>query len=176
MQQRPELVLIAALAVRDRLIGDGMELPWHIPEDLRRFKRLTSGHPILMGRRTFESLLHQMGKPLPGRRHLVLTSEPEAFMRKHAGHAAQVEAFSGADEALAAAQGAERVFIGGGASVYAELLERADRWELTLVEGEHAGDTHFPPYEHLLGERFVVTSEEAHEGDPAFRFVTAVRS
>ncbi|MEO1728387.1 MAG: dihydrofolate reductase, partial [Bacteroidota bacterium] len=71
----PEIVLIAALAERDRLIGDGLDLPWHIPADLKRFKRLTVGHPLVMGRRTFESLVHQFGGPLPKRANVVLTRD-----------------------------------------------------------------------------------------------------
>jgi len=70
-----EIVLIAAVAEANRVIGDGKELPWHLPEDLARFKRLTRGHPLLMGRRTFQSIVHQFGGPLPERRHLVLTRE-----------------------------------------------------------------------------------------------------
>lgn len=172
----PEIVLIAALAQRDRLIGDGMELPWNLPQDLQRFKRLTSGHPLIMGRRTFESLLHQMGRPLPGRKHLVLTSDPPGFHRQHAAYAAQVRAYRTPDEALEAAHWSRRVFIGGGASVYEAFLERADRWELTIVEGQHYGDTYFPPYEHLLGGTFEITATEKHpESDPPFRFVTAER-
>lgn len=65
--------MIAALAEKNRVIGRDGRLPWHLPEDLRRFKRLTMGHPLLMGRKTFESLLEEFGGPLPGRRHLVLS-------------------------------------------------------------------------------------------------------
>ena len=77
----PEIVVVAAVAeapgaAGDRLIGDGLELPWHIPADLERFKAMTLGHPLVMGRRTFESLLHQFGGPLPGRETVVLTRHP----------------------------------------------------------------------------------------------------
>ena len=70
----PKIVIIAAVAEQDRLIGKGLDLPWRLPEDLKRFKRLTMGHPLVMGRRTFESLVHQFNGPLPGRRLVVLTS------------------------------------------------------------------------------------------------------
>lgn len=166
MQPRPEIVLIAAVAERNRVIGRGMELPWHLPGDLRHFKRLTEGHPLLMGRRTFESIVHQFGGVLPGRRHLVLTSRPRL-----PGYP-EVETFGDAEAALAAVADRPRVFIGGGQAVYEQFLPRADRLELTLVAGDYEGDTYFPPYEHLVGSTFVQVGEEPHDG---YRFVTYVR-
>ena len=180
----PELVVVAAVADApgrpgDRLIGDGLDLPWHLPADLRRFKAMTLGHPLVMGRRTFESLLHQFGGPLPGRATVVLTRDPASVAHPGITVATSVEA------ALAAFPDAAQVFIGGGAAVYAAVLgagERlADRLELTFVEGDFAGDTVFPPYRHLLAEHggpFVRTFAERHEsadGRPAFRFETFVR-
>lgn len=162
----PEIVIIAAVAESNRVIGRGNDLPWHLPEDLKRFKRLTEGHPMIMGRRTFESIIHQFGAPLPNRRLLVVTSKGRL---EHYPH---IEAFTSIDEALAAASNAERVFIGGGATIYEQFLERADRLELTLVEGEYEGDTFFPPYEHLIGSLFKQTFEERHDG---FRFITFKR-
>ena len=185
----PEVVVIAAVAASDRLIGDGLELPWHIPADLKRFKALTSGWPLVMGRRTFESLLHQFGGPLPNRENVVLTRHPTRV--DHPG----IHVYSSIPAALDAFARSERVFIGGGAGVYGSVLGAdpgsspgqapgeilADRLELTLVEGEFSGDTYFPPYAHLLAENggpFELTAEEAHpaeDGRPAFRFVTYVR-
>jgi dihydrofolate reductase len=178
----PELVVIAAVAEGNRVIGREMELPWHLPEDLRRFKRLTLGHPLVMGRRTFESLVHQFGGPLPGRENAVLTSDPEAVRALADG--AQVEPFGSLDAALEAYADRERAFLGGGASVYKAALDTsegaplADRLELTLVEGSFEGDTFFPPYEHLLGtwyRREGVEQHSAEGGRPAFRFETWVR-
>ena len=180
-----ELVVVAAVAdapgqPSDRLIGDGLDLPWHLPADLRRFKAMTLGHPLVMGRRTFESLLHQFGGPLPGRETVVLTHHPVSV--SHPG----IHVVSSVEAALAAVPDAERVFIGGGASVYADVLgagrHLADRLELTFVEGTFDGDTFFPPYRHLLAEHggpFVRTFAERHEaedGRPAFRFETFVRA
>ena len=162
----PEIVIIAAVGAKDRLIGRGLELPWHIPEDLKRFKRLTLGHPLLMGRRTFQSLVEQFGGPLPGRRNIVITRS--LTYRAPDG----IEVVHSVDAALAAVAGAERVFVGGGASIYAHFLSVADRMELTLVDGDHEGDVFFPPYEHLVGPLYEVTETEEHEG---FRFVTYVR-
>ena len=163
----PEVVLIAAVAEDNRVIGRGGSLPWHLPEDLRRFKRLTTGHPVLMGRRTFTSVVDRLGGPLPDRRNVVLTSA--GALPGHPG----VEAYPSVEEALEALADEEVVFVAGGASVYRQLLPRADRLELTLVEGEWEGDTFFPPWEHLVGEDFQVTREAERDG---YRFVTLERT
>lgn len=158
-----EIIIIAAVAKENRVIGKGMDLPWHIPEDLRRFKSLTSGHPILMGRNTFESLVHQFGGPLKGRRNLVLSSDtswPEYD---------NVEVFSSVSAALGAVRDAECVFIGGGASIYGTFLEKADRLELTLVDGAPEGDVRFPEWEHLVGSMYRETVRDERDG---FAFVT----
>ncbi len=181
----PEVVVVAAVAdapgtPADRLIGDGMDLPWHLPADLRRFKALTTGWPLVMGRRTFESLLHQFGGPLPNRENVVLTRHPASV-----GHPG-IHVYGGLAEAVEAFADRERVFIGGGAGVYASALDdegpaRADRLELTFVEGTFSGDTFFPPYRHLLAENggpFHREGQERHPaeaGRPAFRFETLVR-
>lgn len=181
----PEIVVIAAVAEApghpaDRLIGAGMDLPWHLPTDFRRFKALTTGWPLVMGRRTFESLLHQNGGPLPNRENVVLTRHPA-----HVDHPG-IHVYGGLAEAVGAFADRERVFIGGGAGVYGAVLDeagpvRADRLELTLVEGAFEGDTFFPPYRHLLEENggpFRLDARERHpaaDGRPAFRFDTYVR-
>jgi dihydrofolate reductase len=162
----PEIVIIAAVAEKDRLIGKGLDLPWRLPEDLKRFKRLTMGHPLVMGRRTFESLVHQFGGPLPGRRLVVLTSQgPFADYP-------DVETYPSIDAAMAALADTETVFIGGGSTIYEQFLPVADRLELTLVEGDYEGDAYFPPFEHLVGPIFEVAEEDRRDG---FRFVTYVR-
>ncbi len=162
----PEIVLIAAVAEENRVIGKDRDLPWHISEDLQRFKRLTTGHPLLMGRRTFESILHQFGGPLLQRRNVVLTSQgPFADYP-------EVETYASVDEAMAALAREARIFIGGGARIYAQFLPLADLLELTLVEGRYEGDTFFPAFEHLVGPVFEVAAEDRREG---FRFVTYVR-
>ncbi|WP_022834847.1 dihydrofolate reductase [Salisaeta longa] len=162
----PDIVLIAAVAEENRVIGKDKDLPWHLPEDLKRFKRLTTGHPLLMGRHTFESVVHQFGGPLPNRRMMVLTTQglPDY---------PDIETYSSIDAAMAAVADADVVYIGGGGDIYKQFLPRADRMELTLVEGAHAGDTYFPPFKHLVGDVFTVAREEPHDG---FRFVTYVRA
>ncbi|MDX1547448.1 MAG: dihydrofolate reductase [Rhodothermales bacterium] len=163
----PEIVLIAAVAEANRVIGRDGALPWHISEDLKRFKRLTMGHPLLMGRKTFASLVDQFGGPLPGRRNVVLTTQGPL------GGFPEIETYASIDDALAALQYAEVLWIGGGEAVYEQFLARADRLELTLVEGAYEGDTYFPAFEHLVGDLFEVAAEERHDG---FRFVTYVRT
>ena len=153
-----KLAIIAALDHR-RAIGKDGKLPWHIPEDLKRFKRLTTGHALLMGRRTWESL----GRPLPGRRNVVLSSSPVPG----------IESYASIEESLRALASAERVFVIGGGNVYAQLIDRADELYLTLVDRNVEADAFFPPYEHLLGTVF---REAARERHPEFEFVDYVRT
>ncbi len=152
------LALIAAVA-RNRVIGRGGKIPWHIPEDLKRFKRLTLGHAVLMGRRTWESL----GRPLPGRRNVVVSS------REVPG----VESYRTVEEALGALAGAERVFVIGGAALYERVLACADELYLTLVDQEPEGDTRFPPYEELLRTGYRLAGREDREG---YHFVDYIRN
>ncbi|MFV1980180.1 MAG: dihydrofolate reductase [Rhodothermia bacterium] len=166
-ETRPELVIVAAVAEKDRLIGNGTRLPWHIPEDLRRFKSLTLGHPLLMGRKTFESILVQFGKTLPDRRHIVLTRDPDRIQHPVA------ECFPSVDAALEALKYETIVYISGGAAVYEAFLERADRLELTIVEGDYEGDTYFPPWKHLVGAVFSLIERQDHQG---FRFETYINA
>jgi dihydrofolate reductase len=151
------LAIIAAVA-RNRVIGSEGRLPWRLPEDLKRFKRLTTGHTVLMGRKTWESL----GKPLPDRRNVVVSSRPVSG----------TEWYSSTSDALRALASEDRVFVIGGGTLYAQLLERADELYLTLVHREADGDVLFPPYEHLLGSLFIERSRELR-GD--FDFVDYVR-
>jgi len=164
--RKPEIVLIAAVAEKNRVIGRGRDLPWRIPEDLKRFKRLTLGHPLVMGRKTFESVLHQFGGPLPKRRNVVVSRT----MRR--SEYPEVEVYGSLADALAALADSPVVFIGGGGTIYEQCLPFADRLELTLVSGDYEGDAFFPPFEHLVGTVFYVAAEEAREG---YRFVTYVR-
>lgn len=156
-----EIVLIVA-AAQGGVIGVDGHLPWHIPADLKRFKALTMGKPMIMGRKTFASLPGL----LPGRRHIVLTRD--------AGWAASgAEAVSGLDAALALA-GPGEVAVIGGAEIFALALPRAHRLELTEVHAEIAGDTVMPP----LGEGWHEAGRSEHDaqGDtPGYAFVTLVR-
>lgn len=144
-----KLAIIAAIA-RNRAIGKDNTLPWHISGDLQRFKRLTMGHAVLMGRKTHTSI----NKPLSGRRNVVVSRSPLKG----------VETYTSLDAALGALAGQERVFVIGGGEVYAQVLERADELFLTIVDREVDADTFFPPFEHLLGRVFQLVSRELHDG------------
>ena len=154
---RPEIVLIAAIAEKNRVIGKDGKLPWYISPDLKRFKRLTIGHSVVMGRKTFESILQRLGKPLPERRNIVLTSNRSI-------HYPEVETFGSIEAALEALSDEPMVFIIGGESVYEKTFRLADRLELTIVEGDYEGDAFFPAYQHLIGERFHLVDKEQREG------------
>lgn len=162
----PELVIVAAVAEENRVIGRDRDLPWHLPEDLQHFKELTTGHPLLMGRRTFESVVHQFGGPLPDRRMVVLTTQGPI------GEYPEIETYASIDAAMEALSDADLIFIGGGETIYRQFLPKADRLELTLVEGAYEGDTYFPPFEHLVGDVFEETAVDPRDG---FRFVTYER-
>jgi dihydrofolate reductase len=132
---------IAAMSL-NRVIGAGNKIPWHLPEDFKWFKQMTTGHIIVMGRKTFESI----GKPLPNRTTMVLSRS--AF--SHPG----VRTIHDLRE-LPALAGDHEVFICGGAQVYAQALPRCSDLYLTLVKREAEGDTFFPPFE----DRFELAEE-----------------
>jgi len=163
MESRPRITLVVARALNG-VIGRGGTLPWHIPADLKRFKAVTMGTAMVMGRKTFESL----PKVLPGRRHIVLTRDP--------GWSAEgAEVAHSVQEALALA-GNEPVSVIGGADVFALFLPVADRIELTEVLGHIEGDTVMPDPRDGLEWRETLVEAHAPEGDrPGFRFVTLDR-
>jgi dihydrofolate reductase len=130
-------VTIVAAVARNGVIGAGGRLPWHLPDELRRFKELTFGHVLVMGRRTYESI----GLALPGRTTIVVTREPGWT----AGDARVLTAPSVREAISTAAELDDQVFVVGGAQVYEEALPLADRLELTHVDAEPEGDTMFPP-------------------------------
>ena len=159
----PRLAIVAALS-RNGVIGRGNRLPWHLPDDLRHFKRLTLGRPIVMGRRTFESLPGL----LPDRTHVVLTRDP-AYV---AEGAVVVHSLG---EAIAAT-GADEVLVVGGAELYAQALPLASRLYLTRVDAEVEGDAHFPPvdwrqWREVAREEHGADTRHAHP----FAFVTLER-
>jgi dihydrofolate reductase len=159
------IVLIAAVA-RNGVIGVDGELPWSISADMRRFKRLTVGNTVVMGRVTFESI----GRPLPDRTNIVLT-------RNTAYLADGVAVANSVSEAMAMAEeihGADsEIFIIGGAAIYEVFLERADRMELTLVDAQPHGDVFFPQWD---PESWHQVASEQHDGSPPFEFRTLERT
>lgn len=159
MTMQARITLIAAVA-RNGAIGRNNTLPWRLKADLVRFKTVTLGHPILMGRKTWDSL----GRPLPGRRNLVVT-------RNATFTAAGAEIFPTPEAALQQL-GENPVFVIGGADLYRQLLDRADTLLLTEVQTEVEGDAFFPAFDRTA---FVEVSREPHPADAdnqfAFDFV-----
>lgn len=140
---KTELVLVVAVA-SNGCIGQNNQLPWHIPEDLKHFKAITTGHPVLMGRKTYQSILSQLGKPLPNRHHYVLTRQ--ADWRARPEHQSQVEPVNSVEQALwqVEMRNEPTLMVVGGADVYAQTLALADRIELTEVLQAVDGDAFFP--------------------------------
>lgn len=132
------MISISVAMTKDRIIGRDNDLPWHLPEDLKQFKERTLGHPVIMGRKTYESI----GRPLPRRRNILvsrtLTEAPEG-----------TELFSTLEAALEAVAREEESFIIGGAEIYRQTLDRSDRLYISRVEGEYHGDTRFPEFSPL---------------------------
>lgn len=151
MSTAPEIVLIAAVA-RNGVIGRENALPWRLKADLVRFKAVTMGHPVLMGRKTWESL----ARPLPGRRNLVIT--------RNTGYSAPgAEVYPDPESALIALEDHPRVFVIGGAEIYREMLPRANALMLTEVAADVDGDASFPTHDHL---GFIESSRTHHQADP----------
>ena len=158
------LTIVVAVS-ENGVIGTGNQLPWRLPDDLKRFKALTMGKPIIMGRKTYESI----GRPLPGRRNIVITRQ----------RGMQIEGcvvVGSVGEALAAAEPAEEVILGGGGDLYAQLIDRVTTIHLTRVHVTIAGDVFFPE---LRAEEWQSTIEGRHAADErhahAFTFETLTR-
>ncbi len=157
------VTLIAAVA-RNRVIGRGNRLPWRLSDDMQRFRRLTMGKPVIMGRKTYQSI----GRPLTGRFNIVLTRDSDWRMDGVVVARTLDDAL-----ALAAVSGAgDEAMVIGGSEVYAQALPLASRIELTEVEAEPAGDAYFPAIE---AREWRETARARHDGDPAYSFVTLER-
>ncbi len=130
-----KISLIWAMA-NDRAIGKDNQLLWHLPDDLQRFKTITMGHPIIMGRKTFESI----GRVLPGRQNIILTSQKEF-------HVDGADICSSPEDALSICADASDVFVIGGQAVYQYFLPKADRLYMTIVDGVYEADAYFPDFD-----------------------------
>lgn len=157
----PRLALIAAVA-RNGAIGRGNALLWSDPADMRRFRQVTLGCPVIMGRRTWESLPERF-RPLPGRRNLVVTRQA-AFAAPGAETAASL------DEALARVAGEPLVFVIGGGQLYAQALPRADELVLTEIDADLDGDTFFPRWDRAAFTEIERSPQRGADGTP-FAFV-----
>ena len=157
--------LVAAVA-RGGVIGRDNTIPWRIPADLARFREITMGHPVVMGRRTWDSIPARF-RPLPGRRNFVVTRNPKWY-------GAGAERVGSLEEALRLVGDDAEVFVIGGAQIYTAALPLADELLLTEIDAEIEGDTLFPAVD---GSLFEEVEREPHlqEGGPPFAFVRYVR-
>jgi len=155
--ERAPLTLVAAMGT-NRVIGVDGDMPWHFPEDLRHFKSTTLGGVMVMGRKTFDSI----GRPLPGRRSIVITRSPDW---SHEG----VEVVHSLGEALALAGTDAPVFVVGGGEIYAQALPLATRLVLTEIDDAPDGDTYFPDWSRT---EWVETARAVGESSPELAFVT----
>ncbi len=134
MEQMQKKIILVAMT-EAQVIGREGAIPWHLPAELRLFRQLTVGHPLLMGRRTFESI----GRPLPNRRNLVVS--------RSLGPAPGIEICRSFAEALAQAAGAEKLFFIGGRSIYTQALPIADSLRISWIAGDYPGEEHFPAWD-----------------------------
>jgi dihydrofolate reductase len=155
------VTLIAAVA-ENGSIGKAGALPWHLPEDLKRFKALTTGHVILMGRKTWESIPEKF-RPLPNRTNVVVTRRSNLALPD------VVERFGSIDEAFAA-HASEDIFVIGGAEIYTQTIDRADRLEITRVKQTFDGDAFFPAIDPRMW------TESSRQDFDGYAFVTYNRT
>jgi dihydrofolate reductase len=148
---------IVAMA-QNRVIGLNQNLPWNIPTDLKRFKKITSGHVVIMGRKSFDAI----GKPLPNRENVVITRQKNLQI-------SGARVVPSLDEALNPYRSTEKeIFILGGGQIFSEALPIADRIYLTLIEKDYEGDAYFPEADWTIFEK---TFEESHSDPVPFKFI-----
>ncbi len=156
----PKISMVCAMA-KNRVIGKDNQMPWHLPADLKHFKSVTMSKPIVMGRKTYESI----GRPLPGRQNVVIS--------RNQGYSAEgCDVVDSIDSALELLNEQPEVMIIGGGFLYSQMLAQADHLYLTFIDLEVDGDTQFPEFEHLNLEQGSSESHLADEKNPHnYRFV-----
>lgn len=154
--------MVAAISAKDRGLGKDGDLIYKIPEDLKRFREITRGHPVVMGRKTWESLPENV-RPLPGRVNFVVTRQPGYEARG----ATVVANLNLALEAAKLAPGGEEVFVIGGGEIYTAALPQADKLYMTLVEADRPADAFFPEYEQAFTK---VVAREDHETSEGLKY------
>ncbi|OGE31420.1 diacylglycerol kinase [Candidatus Daviesbacteria bacterium RIFCSPHIGHO2_02_FULL_36_13] len=150
-----KISMIAAIASENNALGLNGRLIYAISDDLKRFKEITTGHPIIMGRKTFESI----GMPLPNRRNIVITRDEDYF-------AEGVVIVHSLEEALGLVQNEDEIFIIGGGEIYKQAIDIADKLYLTIVEENPEADTYFPDYSNFKK----VVFEESHETEDGLKY------
>ncbi|MCX7152275.1 MAG: type 3 dihydrofolate reductase [Proteobacteria bacterium] len=158
------LSLIAAQA-RNRVIGRDNAMPWHLPADLKHFKALTMGHPVIMGRKTFEAILASLGKPLPGRRNIIVSRNRQFTV----GGCTVVGSL---EQAIAGCGTAEEAFVIGGGEIYRQALPLAQRLYLTEIDAEFAGDATFPDFDKAQWHEVARSEFPAADAGFGYAFVT----
>lgn len=155
--------LVVAMS-KNRVIGKDQQMPWHLPADLAHFKKVTMGHPIIMGRKTFESI----GRPLPGRRNVVITRQSIEIPGCEVAHSLEA--------AIDLVSGEEQVMIIGGGNIFQQAMPLAQKLYLTFIDLDVEGDTFFPAWD---DQEWTVISEESHTADAKnpydYRFVELER-
>ena len=169
----PTISIICALS-DNRVIGNKNKIPWHIKDDLIRFKQKTIGHTVIMGRTTFDSMMgyyQRSGRPIPERRHIIVSREQKFLFPTTYPNCYVAQSI---DEALQKAKEIEpeEVFISGGASIFKQTIDKADRLYLTLVHGKFVGDTYFPDYSMFTK---VLAQEDRSTGDIHYTFLDLSR-
>lgn len=184
----PIITLIAALAEPNRVIGRGDQLPWYLPDDLQRFKTLTWGHPIIMGRKTWEFCLEK--RTLPHRHNIIISrtlspTEDSQTAHPSSSHSSgdgstSFQVVRSLPAAITLAQSLiessqPNIFVIGGASIYTQTLHMAHRLELTLIHGEFEGDAFFPAYEALLPHFDCISTFHTAHPTPPHTYLTYER-
>lgn len=162
------ITLIAAVAANG-VIGDSGEIPWYYPEDLAHFKEATTGHPVIMGRKTFESIRSRLGEPLPERTTVVLSRQPNIDTGSRVIHAQNLEDAFAEAAADAQVRGVDDVYVAGGGTVYEAALPYAEQMILTEVNDPYPGNVEFPSWD---AQEWEVVERESHDN---FSFVTYQR-
>ncbi|KAA1151789.1 type 3 dihydrofolate reductase [Pseudoalteromonas sp. FUC4] len=158
--------MIAAMA-NNRVIGLDNKMPWHLPADLQHFKKVTTGKPVIMGRKTFESI----GRPLPGRRNIIITRNSEYTAKG-------IEVVTTPDAALELVTTAEEVMIIGGGNIYEQFLPKAERLYLTFIDLDVEGDTQFPDYNKVANWNVKKEQENLpdEKNKSSYKFVTLYKA
>jgi len=167
---QPPLSLICAFA-RNHVIGKGNDLPWHIPNDLKHFRDTTREKPVILGRKTYDSIISRNGKPLPNRTHYVVTSQNLSNLPE------SVFTFSSLTHAIATARADnpdKEIFIIGGANIYAQSIPLVDKMFLTTIDMDiEGGDAFFPDYNQNDWEE--IERQDFKSENPSYSFLTLVR-
>jgi dihydrofolate reductase len=154
---KPLISAVVAIGAKDRSIGASNRLLWHILEDMKRFRDITMGHPVVMGRKTYESLPDKF-RPLPGRENIIITRDAD-----YTAPGARVTHSLEEAMKLAKTLDDEEIFIGGGQQIYEQALPQIDKLYLTIVESDKTGDTFFPAYEDQFPKE-TFREEREHDG------------